>query len=92
MDKTYIYITGDYNDGDYVNELNEIKDQDELNELINIVKLVRDHDSIIDGADYLTEDQEELLNDYLPATPDWETPIHTLGEFKIINVSNEVEY
>lgn len=95
MEKKYIWIQGDTNDADYVQNLCEYEETEESKKLINFLISIKGDFNISEWADEdeeaykwvrenkITEDEYELLINLLPYD------IHTVKHIKIYTVSNE---
>ncbi len=97
--KKYAIVTGDYNDGDYVTEKNEITD-DEINQLKTIIQVLNENDNHWSTSDQrdnrqmsyykdkLTEDDVNLISKFIPYA---EYGIHTIESIEILTVTEELK-
>jgi hypothetical protein len=96
MNKKYIIIKGDTNDGDYITEKSEITDQ-EIEQIKEILKITgsnwntrweydEDELATLVYKDILTEEQFKLMDKFVPSG---EIGIHTLSSVDILIVQSE---
>lgn len=86
-----IYVNADVNDGDYINETNTIDSLDEYKKLQEIaVKILNKGSHNWDDKSYLTNEELDLISDFLPYMDNEE--IHTIDAISFRFVINGVEY
>lgn len=98
--KKYVRITADYNDGDYATSSCEITDEQEafIKKVVNVIKdlnlsnnwsnICGSRDYIEDYSEYLTEDELEKFDQFVPGS---EFGVHSIVSVKIELVADSKE-
>jgi len=96
----YIVIEADYNDGDYIAQINEITDE-ELNKFLGLIQAIKKNKKghnweTGENADSeLTEQYPNfdpyLLKDFNYYVPHGEYGVHTITSIEILKVSNKTK-
>jgi hypothetical protein len=96
--KQYILIKADTNDGDYIEEMSEITDE-EIERFKKLIPILQDHDNsfftLDQGEARDIYDEDELSDDDIAFienfTPTGSYGIHSIDSIKILFVENEID-